>query len=47
MVMDQDSTESTALHLAVENGSYDVAKLCIEKGTLLSESYIEIKIQAR
>lgn len=32
MVSDLDEQQSTPLHLAVENRSYDVAKLCLEKG---------------
>ena len=32
MVSDLDEQQNTPLHLAVENRSYDVAKLCLEKG---------------
>ncbi|EDO38702.1 predicted protein, partial [Nematostella vectensis] len=32
MVTDQDREEQTALHLAVEGGHGDLAKLCLEKG---------------
>ena len=32
MVNDLDEQQNTALHLAVENRSYDVAKMCLEKG---------------
>jgi len=32
MVTDQDREEETALHLAVEAGHPDVAKLCLDKG---------------
>ncbi|XP_064627394.1 transient receptor potential cation channel subfamily A member 1 homolog isoform X2 [Lineus longissimus] len=32
MVTDQDCDGSTALHVAVENSHFEVAKLCIEKG---------------
>lgn len=32
MVTDQDREEETALHLAVEAGHADVAKLCLDKG---------------
>ena len=31
MVNDQDCSQSTALHLAVENQSYDVSKILIDK----------------
>ena len=31
MVTDQDIEGSTCLHLAVDNGHYEVAKLCLEK----------------
>ncbi|XP_046578884.1 transient receptor potential cation channel subfamily A member 1 homolog isoform X2 [Haliotis rubra] len=31
MLTDRDVEESTCLHLAVDNGHYDVAKLCLEK----------------
>ena len=33
MLNDQDNQDNTPLHYAVENRSYDVAKICIEKGT--------------
>ncbi len=33
MVLDQDREEQTALHLAVENGHYEIVRLLIEKGT--------------
>ena len=33
MVLDQDREDQTALHLAVENGHYDVTRLLIDKGT--------------
>lgn len=33
MVLDQDREEQTALHLAVENGHYEIVLLLIEKGT--------------
>ena len=32
MVSDEDMQQNTPLHLAVENSSHDVAKMCIEKG---------------
>jgi len=31
MITDQDNEQNTALHLAVENGHYEVVKLCLEK----------------
>ena len=31
MVTDQDIEGSTCLHLAVDNGHYEVAKMCLEK----------------
>ena len=37
MVSDQDNTQSTALHLAVENQSFEVAKICIEKSKAFSK----------
>ena len=32
MVTDQDNGQNTSLHLAVEHKSFEVAKLCIDKG---------------
>ena len=31
MVTDRDCDQNTCLHLAVENGHYDVVKLCLDK----------------
>ena len=46
MVTDQDIEGSTCLHLAVDNGHYEVAKLCLEKRKLrekkLSKSETEV-----
>ena len=45
MVTDQDIEGSTCLHLAVDNGHYEVAKLCLEKRKLReknSESETEV-----
>ena len=33
MVLDHDREEQTALHLAVENGHFEIVRLLIEKGT--------------
>lgn len=33
LVLDQDREEQTALHLAVENGHYEIVRLLINKGT--------------
>ena len=38
MVTDQDNDQNTPLHLAVENRSFEVAQLCIEKSTIYSVS---------
>ena len=35
MVTDDDNQQNTPLHLAVENGSFEVSKMCIEKGAVL------------
>ena len=32
MVNDLDNQQNTPLHLAVENRSFDVAKLCLQRG---------------
>ena len=34
MVTDQDNDQNTPLHLAVENRSFEVAQLCIEKSMI-------------
>ena len=35
MITDQDMENNTALHLAVENGHYEVVSLCLEKSMLV------------
>ncbi len=44
MVTDQDNEQNTPLHLAVENRSYEVAKLLIEKSESLSVAAFDSRV---